>query len=136
MVLDNDILGAEPVTVVSGDDRKWVPAAGVAAAVLVGSLVFGVVHTARNATHPAPPASIPSPATSSAPRHPVLSTPPPTSYAVPTAQTSAGAPEPSTSSAGPVPPVPADSAPESAVPAPTTIFNPYATTTAPNAGAI
>ncbi|HEV7421757.1 MAG TPA: hypothetical protein VGO30_18205 [Mycobacterium sp.] len=107
-------------------------AAGAAAVALVGLLVFAVVRTAGDSAYPAPitpPAT--SPATTAGATLKTASAT--TSYGVPSVQTSqATAPE----VPGPPPEASTEDAPDDSATSstPTTIYNPYVTTTPPAAG--
>jgi hypothetical protein len=116
------------------EHRAVIWAAGLAAAVLVGILVFAVVRTSTDSVRPPGPVT---PATSvagtSATARPTSSS---TSYTVPSVQTSqAGAPVVSDPATVPVDEAPAldDPAASSSTP---TVSNPYNTTTPTNAGHI
>lgn len=118
----------------SWHDRQPVAlAAGVAALALLAVLALAVIRMSNDTTNPAPylgPVGSNGMTTTTSPTiRPLTSS----SYAVPSVQTSqdTGAPV-TTSSEIPSPPVDGPLDPE--VTTPTTIFNPYATTTQGNAG--
>lgn len=119
---------AEP----SWHDREPVAlAAGVAAFVLLGLLVLAVIRMSSDASNPAPsfgPSGSDGATTTTSPTIKTLSS---SSYPVPSVQTSQDSGAPATTSAAP-PPEGSD-VPD-APPPPSTIFNPYSTTTQPNAG--
>jgi hypothetical protein len=121
-----------PVQEPNWHDREPVAlAAGVAAFALLGLLALAVIRTSHDATNPAPfvAPAVPSDTTTS-PTIKILTT---TSvYSLPSAQTSEDSGAPVTTSSTPPPVVPGDS--EAPPIVPTTIFNPYATTTQGNAG--
>jgi cytoskeletal protein RodZ len=107
-------------------------AAGVAAVLLLGVLIFAVVHMSGGSptSPPEPGAPLPSYATPSATTATGTSS---TSYAVPSVQTSEPSPGLSTDTTD----QPTEQAPdtETAITStPTTIYNPYVTTTNPAAG--
>jgi hypothetical protein len=115
------------------DNQSVVWAAGVAAVILLGVLIYAVVAMSGGPTDaPVPGAPLPSYATTSGSRTSTSSTTS-TSYPVPSVQTSElspGAPTASTDR-------PTDLVPDLDTPSATTsttIFNPYVTTTQPAAG--
>lgn len=117
------------------DNQSVVWAAGAAAVILLGVLIFAVLEMSGGSTNPpAPGAPLPSYATTSGSRTSTSSTTT-TSYPVPSAQTSElspGAPTATTDQ-------PTDQVPDLDTPSPTTsttIFNPYVTTTQPAAGQV
>ena len=115
----------------SWHDREPVAlAAGVAAFVLLGVLALAVIRTSEGTADPAPYVS--PVGSSGTPTSSTIKTLPTTSsYTVPSAQTSEDSGAPVTTSSKP--PADGTDVPD-APPPPTTIFNPYATTTQPNAG--
>ncbi len=114
-------------------DHRWLMVSGVAALAMLVLLVVAVLYTARSATQPREAPSTTVPLTPSTPAA-VTSMPTTTSYLPPRVQTSEAttiAPEP----IAPIETAPAEPTHETPPPAPTTIFNPYLTTSVPNAGA-
>jgi cytoskeletal protein RodZ len=105
-------------------------AAGVAAVVLLALLVFAVIQMSQGptSTPPQPGEPLPSYATSGS-ATPASTTA--TSYPVPSAQTSEDSPSAGTPVGTPPDEVPD---PDTSSSTPTTIFNPYVTTTQPAAG--
>jgi hypothetical protein len=116
----------------SWHDREPVAlAAGVAAFVLLALLALAVIRMSSDATNPAPyfgPVGSNGATTTTSPTIKPLTS---SSYAAPSVQTSQDTGAPATSS---VAPPPDGSDVPDAPPPPTTIFNPYATTTQGNAG--
>jgi hypothetical protein len=118
------------------DNQSVVWAAGVAAVILLGVLIYAVVEMSGGSSDPpVPGAPLPSYATTSGSRTSTSSTTS-TSYPVPSVQTSELSPgfptAPSASTDQPT-----DQVPDLDTPSPTTsttIFNPYVTTTQPAAG--
>jgi hypothetical protein len=118
------------------DNQSVVWAAGVAAVILLGALIFAVVEMSGGSTDPpGPRAPLPSYATTSGSRTSTSSTTS-TSYPVPSVQTTELLP------GAPTAPIattdqPTDQVTDLDTPSPTTsttIFNPYVTTTQPAAG--
>ena len=125
--------GGRPAEEPSWHDREPVAlAAGVAAFALLGLLALAVIRTSEEATDPAPylsPAGSNGTTTPTSPTIRTLTTT--SSYTVPSAQTSEDSGAPVTTP--PDAPSGGSDVPD-APPPPTTIFNPYATTTQGNAG--
>ncbi len=117
------------------DDPSWhnrkgiVFAAGAAGLVLVGLLVWAVIHTSRGT---APSDSIPPETSSSGSSVYTTSSTSSTSYSVPRVQTS----EDDTGTGAPVSSTPAEPGDAATTTDTTTITNPYGTTTPTNAGHI
>ncbi|CAN5717822.1 hypothetical protein BH09ACT7_BH09ACT7_09330 [soil metagenome] len=109
-------------------------AAGAAAVVLLGLLVFAVIRMSQGSTTtPSRPGEfLPGYETRSSTRTSLSSTT--TTYAVPSVQTSEELPGAAVTSSGPPPEPAPDSDSPSTTPTSTTIFNPYVTTTQPAAG--
>jgi hypothetical protein len=117
----------------SDDDGNWhdqqsvIIAAGVAALVLLGLLVWAVIHTANDSSRPPAPVDLPtSSATSSTYTTKSTSS---TSYTVPSVQTSQDNPV-----IGPPPTSTPEQGPDDDTTTTTTTANPYPTTTPTNAG--
>jgi hypothetical protein len=117
----------------SWHDREPVAlAAGVAALVLLGLLTLAVIRMSHDTTDPEPylaPVGS-NGATTTSPTIKTLTSS--SSYTVPSVQTSQDSGAPATTSSPSEAPPPGG--PYTEVPPPTTIFNPYATTTQGNAG--
>ena len=116
------------------DSHAAVVAGGLAALALLGLLVYGVMRVSRDSTDRPPQVVYPSTSVATTPAS-GLKTPTSTSYPVPSVQTSQETRPPVT---GPRRSAPSDDPGDSGVTedTPTTIYNPYTTTTTANAGHI
>ena len=125
-----------PQSSISGQDRRWLMLSGAAALVVIVLLVLAVLHTARSSTTPSGvPGTTSAPSSTSSPAT-VSRVPSSTSYSPPSVQTSeAGTTVEPIAPIETAPVAPTQEAPTSTPSPPTTIFNPYATTSVPNAGA-
>lgn len=116
------------------DSQAAVVAGGLAALVLLGLLVYGVMRVSRDSTDRPPEVVYPTTSVATTPTS-GLKTPTSTSYPVPSVKTSQETAPPVT---GPPTDAPPDDPGDSGVTedTPTTIYNPYTTTTTANAGHI
>lgn len=118
------------------DDTSWhdstqaMVTGAIAALILVGLLIYAVVRVSGGSGD-RPPLPNVVPSTSSATATSGLKTPASTSYTLPSAQTSE--PVPLLPPGPPAVDAPANDPPAEETSTPTTIYNPYATTTQPNA---
>ncbi|WP_319458081.1 MULTISPECIES: hypothetical protein [unclassified Mycobacterium] len=119
------------------DSQAAVVAGGLAALVLLGLLLYGVMRVARDSTDRPPQVVYPSTSVATTPAS-RLKTPTSTSYPMPSVQTSQETTPPVT---GPPTDSPSEDPGDSGdsgvtQDTPTTIYNPYTTTTTANAGHI
>lgn len=116
------------------DNQAAVVTAGLAALVLLGLLVYGVMRVSRDSTDRPPQVVYPSTSVATTPAS-GLKTPTSTSYRVPSVQTSQETGPPVT---GPPADSPSGDSGDSGITqdTPSTIYNPYTTTTSANAGHI
>lgn len=119
------------------DSQAAVVAGGLAALVLLALLVYGVMRVSRDSVDRPPELVYPSTSVATTPAS-GLKTPTSTSYAVPSVQTSQGTLPPVTAPPAESPSDDPDDSGSSGVTedTPTTIYNPYTTTTTANAGHI